>query len=65
MAWTLHKYGYRAFIDSAHGFKGRIAGDPIYQEWLAAGGALASSWSDAEDFHGNLGQFYERRSITA
>lgn len=63
MASVLSKNGFVPFVDAAKGFKHRVTSDPVYQEWLASGGAISGFFNDEGDLQRSLETFYKTHNI--
>ena len=63
MALAMSKHGYRPFVDAARGLRHRMTQDPVYQEFLANGGALSGFWSHEAAIRDRLSMHYEKHGV--
>lgn len=62
-AGVMTQTGFRPVIDAVDGMRRRMTNDPLYREWVANGGGMASQFLDESALRAQLEQFYTRQGI--
>lgn len=63
MGFTMSRHGFKPFIDSARGFRSRLAADQNYRDFIANGGGISSIYLDEGNYRVNLERFYTKKGI--
>lgn len=63
MGAVMSQSGFRPFLDSIKGMQARMTTDPVYKEFIANGGGMASIYLDEAKFRAKLEKFYTRQGV--
>jgi len=63
MGAVMSRAGFVPIMDSLKGMKLRLTNDPLYKDYIANGGGLASIYLDESKFRAKLEKFYSKQGI--